>query len=120
LKSLDYAIKKTVVDTNLPASEVKMVIERYWAELSDKMINGMDDDKSTLFLRGIGLFTVSRYKVNNFIAKRIKKIKGMEKSTKYSEETKKEVINRHKKKLTLSLSYRNLVAKDYAEKFGNI
>jgi hypothetical protein len=122
LKNLDYAVKKTVNDLFLSnqESEVKALVDRYWQEVYDKIVNGLPEDKSTLFLRNIGMFTVSRYKLNNFIKKKIGKIKGMAKSEKYSDETKKEVIERHKKKLTLSLSYRNLVAKDYAEKFGNI
>lgn len=122
MKNIDYAIKKTVTDLSLSGKEkqVKNLIDRYWSEVYDKMVNGLPEEKSTLFLRNIGMFTVSRYKLNNFIKKKIGKIKGMAKSEKYSDDVKKEFIGKQKKKLTLSLSYRNLVAKDYAEKFGNI
>jgi len=105
---------------NLPEDKVRILIEKYWLELYKKLVNGMDDEKTTLFLRNIGLFTVSRWKLNNFIKKKIDKIKGMGKSKKYTDEAKKEFIDRHKSKLKLSLTYRNLIAKDYAEKFGNI
>lgn len=120
MKNLDYVIKKTASQIKLPEDKVRKVVEKYWETLRDKMVNGMDNEKTTLFLRNIGLFTVSRYKLNNFIKKKISKIKGMERSEKYSDEQKKVFFERHKKKLALSLKYRNLVAKDYAEKFDNI
>lgn len=120
MKNLDYVIRKTATEMNLPEDKVRNLIERYWREIYQKMVNGMDDDKTTLFLRNIGLFTVSRYKLNNFIKKKISKIKGMGKSVKYSDEIKKEFIQKQKQKLVKSLTYRNLLAKDYAEKFGNI
>jgi hypothetical protein len=120
LKNIDHVIKKTAAEMNLPEDKVKIVIDKYWRTLYDKMVNGMDDDKCTLFLRNIGLFTVSRFKLNNFIKKKINKIKGMENSKKYDEHQKKEFFERHKKKLSLSLKYRNLVAKSYAKYYDNI
>lgn len=120
MKNLDYVIRKTATEMDLPEDKVKILIETYWKEIYQKMVNGMDDGKATLFLRNIGMFTFSRYKLNNFIRKKIGKIKGMTKSKKYSEEIKKEFIEKQTNKLKKSLKYRNLVAKDYAEKFGNI
>lgn len=120
MKNLDYAIKKTVNDKDLPEGPVRILIERYWQEAYDKIVNGMDDGKSTLFLRNVGMFTVSKYKLTNFIKKKIDKIKGMRDSDKYTPEQKEEFEKRHKQKLALSCKYRNLIAKDYAEKFGNI
>jgi len=120
LKNIDYVIRKTALEMEIPETEVKAIIDWYWGQIYQKMVNGMDDDKATLFLRNIGLFTVSRYKLNNFIIKKLDKIKGMTVSTKYSEEVKKNFIERQKSKLKLSLKYRNLVAIDYAKKFKNI
>jgi hypothetical protein len=120
LKNIDYAIRKTALDMDLPEDKVKMVVDRYWEELYRKMVKGMDDGKTTLFLRNIGLFTVSKFKLSNFIKKRIAKIRGMMKSEKYTDKQKEDFVNRHKKNLSLSLKYRNLLAKDYAEKFDNI
>lgn len=120
MKSLDYAIKKMASDRDLPEDQVRVLIERYWEEVYNKLVNGMEEGKSTIFLRNIGMFTVSRYKLNKFIKKKIDKIKGMRRSEKYNDEQKKEFEKRHIPKLELSLKYRNLVAKDYAEKFGNI
>jgi len=120
LKNIDYVIKKTAADLKLPEEKIRPVIEAYWKAVYNKVVNGLDPGKTTLFMRNIGLFTVSRYKLNNFIQKRIDKIRGMTKSDKYTDKQKEEFIERHKKKLSLSLKYRNLVAKDYAEKFGNI
>lgn len=120
MKNLEYAIRKTATEMDLPEDKVRIVIEKYWSEIYQKMVNGMEDGKATLFLRNVGLFTLSRYKLNNFIKKKIGKIKGMAKSTKYSEDVKKDFIEKQTKKLKKSLLYRNLVAKDYAEKFGNV
>jgi hypothetical protein len=50
----------------------------------------------------------------------IKKLRNMKKSKKYSELSKSNYIALHRKKLTNALIQRNILAKDYAEKFGNI
>jgi hypothetical protein len=113
-------IKKTATDLDLPEEKVRIIIEKYWKDIYQKIVNGMDDDKTTLFLRNIGLFTISRYKLNNFIKKKIAKIRGMGSSTKYSDQIKEEFIGKQRKKLAKSLIYRNIVAREYAEKFGNI
>lgn len=120
MKGIEHAIKKTAIDSGIPEDQVRMIVERYWQEVYSKMVKGMDDGKTTLFLRNIGMFTISKFKLTNFIKKRIDKIRGMRKSDKYTDEQKKEFEKNQFQKLELSLKYRNLVARDYAEKFGNV
>ena len=103
MKGIDYAVRKTLIDLNVPdnkSAEAKKVIARYWKEIYDKTVAmKMEDDKSTLFLRGIGIFTISRFKLNKFILKTISKLKGIIKSKKYSNEVK----ERQQKKLKIKL-----------------
>lgn len=118
MRNLDYAIKKTAVDMGLPEDKVDLVIQRYWKEIYQKMVHGMDNEKTTLFLRNLGLFTISKFKLNQFIKKKIYKIKKMG-ASEYSEEIKKEVIEKQRGRLVKSLVYRNLIAKDRVEKLNN-
>lgn len=114
MKNIDYAIRKTIIDLNVPDSkidETKKIILKYWKEVYDKMmVMKMEDDKSTLFLRSIGIFTISKFKLNKFILRTIGKMKGIIKSPKYSDAVKERQKKKLLAKLKKALIHRNLLA----------
>lgn len=124
MKGIDYAIRKTLIDLNVPenkSDEAKKIIGRYWKEIYDKTVAmKMEDDKSTLFLRNIGIFTISRFKLNKFILKTIGKLKGIVKSKKYSNEVKERQQRKLKAKLKKAMIHRNVLAIYYAKYYNNI
>lgn len=123
MRNIDYAIRKTAIDLNIEnkSEEVKTVIMRYWKEVRDKTVyNKMELDKTTLFLRGIGIFTISHYKLNKFILKLISKIRGMNRSVKYTEEVKQSHTLKLMNRLKKALVHRNILAIYYAKYYKNI
>lgn len=120
MKGIDYVIKKTIKDLNLPEDkreDAKKLIMAYWKEIADQIIR---IDSTTVAIRKLGVITVSKLKIRKFIFDTIKHIRNMKLSKKYSEASKDNYVNVHTKKLKKALIQRNILAKDYAEKFGNI
>jgi|HubBroStandDraft_2_1064218.scaffolds.fasta_scaffold169274_3 hypothetical protein len=117
MKSLDYVIKKTAKELNLPEDQTRKLLTAYWKEIERQLV---EIKSTTISIKKLGVITVSKIKIRNFIIDTIRRIRRMEKSTKYSDDKKRSYIDRHKKKLKNALIQRNILAKDYAEKFGNI
>jgi hypothetical protein len=119
MKGLDFIIKKTTTDLKMETKQedVKKLLTAFWKEAEQQMIHF---DSTTIAIKKLGVFTISKLKVRNFISETIMKIRKTEKSVKYSEGSKKEIIETQKKRLRNALKHRNILAIDYAEKFGNI
>lgn len=117
MKSIDFAIKKTALDLGLPEDKVKIVVMAYWKDIYGKILRG---EETTLTVRHIGSFTVSRWKLYNYIRKIIEKIRRIRRSEKVLPEKKEELLGIEYKRLRLCLYHRNIIAKSYAEQFGNI
>lgn len=117
MKSLDYVIKKTAKELNLPEDQTRKLLTAYWKQIERQLV---EIGSTTIAIRKLGVITVSKIKIRNFIIDTIRRIRRMGTSTKYSDEKKSNYIKRHKKKLTNALIQRDILAKDYAEKFGNV
>lgn len=117
MKNLDFVIKKTAADLKLPEDECKKVIEGWWQEVHSEVVNVKS---TTLGIRKVGVFTVSKVKIRTFILKTIRKIRNTAKSTKFSEKNKVIYIAKYKKRLRNACVQRDILAQDYAEQFGNI
>jgi hypothetical protein len=117
MKNLDFVIKKTAIDLNLPESEVKIVIEGWWQQVYNEVANVKS---TTIAIRKVGVITVSKLKVRTFILNTIRKIRSTKISKRFSEDNKEKYIAKYKKRLRNALVQRNILAKDYAEQFGNI
>ena len=117
MKGLDYVIKKTARELNLPEAETKKLLTAYWKEITDQITR---IESTTVAIRKLGVITVSKLKIRNFISHTIRAIRKMKTSKKYSDVTKEAYVQNHTKKLKNALVQRNILAKDYAEKFGNI
>lgn len=68
MKGIDYVIKKTAGQLNLSETEVKKVVMEYWETIYKRLYKL---DQTTITVRHVGSFTISRYKLNNFISKTI-------------------------------------------------
>jgi len=117
MKGLDFVIKKTSSDLNLPEDQVKKLLISYWKEIEQQITK---IESTTVSIKDIGVITVSKLKIRNFIFDTIDRIKRMRKSNKYSEINKNKYLGIHFSKLKNALKHRNILAKDYAEKYGNI
>lgn len=117
MKGIDFAIKKAALELDIPEAQAKVVIMQYWQTIYKKLLAG---ENSAITVRHVGTFAMSRYKLNKYIEKRIRKVRNVEKSLKLSDEKKQEIITFEKNKLTLALKHRNDIAWQYAQNFGNI
>lgn len=114
MKNLEYVIKKTAKELNLPEDQVRTVLGEYWKTgLSNIFTLG----QTTISFRHIGNFTVSRYKLNNYIRKQIGKIRRMKTLDTVSEEKRKEILDHYNKKLRTALEQRNILAIHYQKMF---
>jgi hypothetical protein len=117
MRGLDYVIKKTAKELGLPEIETKKLLTGYWKEVADQITR---IESTTVAIRKLGVITVSKLKIRNFIFDTIRNIRSMKNSKKYSDISKNNYIELHTRKLRNALIQRNILAKDYAEKFGNI
>lgn len=117
MKGLDFVIKKTSFDLNLPEDQVKKLLNAYWKEIEQQLVK---IESTTVSIKNVGVFTVSKLKIRNFIFDTIRKIKKMRESNKFLEENKTKYLELHLGKLKNALKHRTILAKDYAEKYGNI
>lgn len=117
MKNIDFVIKKTALELNIPEDQVKVVVMEYWKTIYNKILTGSE---TAITVRHIGTFTVSRWKLYNYIKKIIAKIKRIRKTDKLTDEKKKEILDLEYKRLRNCLYHRNKIAIDYAIQFGNI
>lgn len=108
MKNIDNIILKTSKDLDIPKEKVKLVVDEYWNEICNKVITL---EATTVYIRNVGLITISRYKLRKFILKQIDKIRGLKKVDKFTEEEKPILRERAKKKLEKALIQRNIIAK---------
>lgn len=102
---------------DLPEDQVRILEMAYWNDVYEGILTMKSD---VIGLKHIGLFTGSRYKINKYILKAIKKIRGIEKSKEYTEEVKQKILATKYPKLRQALKQRNILAIQYATEFGNI
>lgn len=117
MKSIDFAIRKAALELNIPEDQAKLAVMGYWETIYKKLLSGSN---SAITVRHVGTFAMSRYKLNKYIEKRIRKVRNVEKSLRLSAEEKEKIITFEKKKLTLALRHRNDIAWQYAKNFGNV
>lgn len=117
MKGISFAIKKAALEMDIPEDQVKVVIMQYWQTIYKKLLSGQN---SAITVRHLGTFAMSRYKLNKYIEKRIRKIRNVEKSLKLSDEKKEEIITFEKNKLSQALVHRNDIAWQYAKNFKNV
>jgi hypothetical protein len=101
---------------DIPKEKVKVIVDAYWDGVYKKLLNL---DSTTVFIRNVGLITISKFKLRKFIYKFIDKIRFLNKGDNYSEQQKQKLNPLYIKKLRKALFQRNIIAKDYAKKFGN-
>jgi hypothetical protein len=108
LKNIDNIILKTSKDLDVPKEKVKLLVDGYWNEVYDRLLSL---DTTTVYIRNVGLITISRYKLRKFIFRLIQKIRITRTTDKFSEADKKEIEARQIKKLQKALIQRNIIAK---------
>lgn len=118
MKNIEYVIKKTALELNVPEDQAKILIMGYWQESYEQVLSMKAE---VIGWKHIGILTSSRYKINNYIRKAIKKIRGVQNSKEYTDEKlKQDILEKKYSKLRQALKRRNLLAIQYAKEFGNI
>lgn len=107
MKGINYVIKKTASQLNKPEDQVQKVVMEYWETVYKKVLKL---EKTTVTVRHLGNFTISRYKLNNFISKCIKRIRNLNNSTRLPEEKKKDMLETEYKRLRKACLRRNELA----------
>ena len=108
MKNIDNIILKTSKDLDIPKEKVKLVVDGYWNEVYDKLLSL---EATTVYIRNVGLITISRYKLRKFILRFIDKIRKMKKSEKYNDSEKHAMVETTKRKLRKALVQRDIIAK---------
>lgn len=106
MKGIDYVIKKTAVQLNLPETEVKKVVMEYWETIYKRLLKL---DRTTITARHLGNFTISRYKLNNFIFKTIRNVRSLRKAE-MSEDARARLLEVNTNRLKVALQRRNDIA----------
>lgn len=117
MKGIDHVIRKTAIDLDLPEDQVKPIVMAYWEAVFHRLVKLKS---TTITVRHVGVFTVSRFKLNNYIRKRIDKIRKTQENLSLSDTKKIEILAEDTAKLKVALVQRNILAKQYAEAFGNV
>lgn len=112
MKNIDYVIKRTAKELGLPEEDVKPVLMEYWKTGMDSIIHMKS---TTTTFRHIGNFTVSKFKLTNYLMKMIRKTRKLKKA----DELKQETIDYNIGKIKVALVHRNILAKHYNSIFKN-
>lgn len=109
MKGIDYVIKETAAREFQPEEQIKKLLTKYWKEIYNSVLSL---EHNTVAVRNLGVMTVSKFKLNNFIKKRISKIKLIKKKN-ISEITREKLLNQHYNRLKIALERRNSLAIQY-------
>jgi hypothetical protein len=110
MKNIDYVIKKTSKELGLPEDQVKTVLNEYWKA---GMSNIIHMKSTTTTFRHIGNFTVSKFKLRNYL----KKMFGRLRRYKKEGVVKQDVLDENIQKLRTALEQRDILAKHYNSMF---
>lgn len=93
MRNIDYINLQTSKKLGLSVDVVKKVNSYYWNAVKNKM-RSMDND--AIYIKEIGTFSVSNFKIKAYIKRLRTYIKNLRQSQKYTE-NRKEIIIRHYK-----------------------
>lgn len=110
MRNLDYVCSVISKELDLPLDLVTKINKEYWREVKRKM---NDLESTSIYVKKLGTFTVSRYMINKKIKKTIGVIRGTRKSKRYSELKREEVLKKLYSRLRKLLYQRNEIAKLY-------
>lgn len=110
MRNLDYVCSVISKELDLPLDLVTKINKEYWREVKRKM---NDLESTSIYVKKLGTFTVSRYMINKKIKKTIGIIRGTRKSKRYSELKREEVLKKLYSRLRKLLYQRNEIAKLY-------
>lgn len=116
MKNIEFVIKKTAKELGLPEDQVRHTLMEYW---KTGMANIFSLETTTVAFRGIGVFTVSRYKLYNYLKKQIGKIRRMRTLKTVSEEKRAEILKGYMEDLRVALVQRDKLAIHYQKRFKN-
>lgn len=113
MRNIDYVCSSVAKDMDLPLELVTKINKEYWKEVKRKM---NDLESTSIYVKKLGTFSVSRYMINKKIKKNILIIRGTRKSKKYSELRRQEVLKSLYERMRKLLFQRNEIAKLYYER----
>lgn len=112
MKNIDYIISKTSNDLKIPKDKVKPLVDEYWSTLERK-VSKMES--TTIFIRDVGVITISKFKLRGYIIELLYKIRRAVRYGKtHTMENK--VMVRYYNRLRKSLAQRNIIAIHFKNK----
>lgn len=117
MRNIDYVCSSVAKDMDLPLELVTKINKEYWREVKRKM---NDLESTSIYVKKLGTFSVSRYMINKKIKKNILIIRGTRKSKKYSELRRQEVLKSLYERMRKLLFQRNEIAKLYYERSNRV
>lgn len=117
MRNIDYVCSSVAKDMDLPLELVTKINKEYWKEVKKKM---NDLESTSIYVKKLGTFSVSRYMINKKIKKNILIIRGTRKSKKYSELRRQEVLKSLYERMRKLLFQRNEIAKLYYERSNRV
>jgi len=115
MKTLQTINKLVARETGYDENVVELVNRFYWNSVRQK-ISCLES--TTISLKHIGVFTVSKRMLDRFIIKTIRKIRSIRKSTNYKESTRLLLLEVTMNKLKKALVHRNTLSKQYYETYA--
>jgi nucleoid DNA-binding protein len=115
MKSIQTVNKLVSRELGYDENEVEKVNDFFWKEVKKKLSNF---ENTSVSIKHLGTFTVSKRKLDQFIKTCIRKIRSIRKSTRYKESTRELLLNTNKNKLEKALFHRNKLAKQYYEAYA--
>lgn len=117
MRNIDYVNLSVSKELNLPIELIENINKEYWKEVKRKM---NDLESTSLYVKKIGTFSISRFLLYKKINKNIQMIRNMPKNQKYSELKKQEIVKKITIRLSKLLVQRNEIAKLYYERFNRV
>lgn len=112
MKDIKIVSRKVAKDLNMPVELVNQVNSFYWWEIKTKILAG---ESTTINVKGLLTFTISRNGVNTFIKNLIRKIRLYKVDTRKKPETNQKLTEKAYDNLRIALKQRNIIAKQYYE-----
>lgn len=89
MRNIDYINKKIAEETKLPLNTVSKINNYYWSSIKKEM---RKLDNLALYIKEIGTFEVSNFKLKKHIKYLRDYIKGLRNSNKYTDSRKEKII----------------------------
>lgn len=113
MRSLESYYAQAATELDIPLSTVKKVNNYFWRVGVKESIKNVNN--TSIFIKNLGTFSVSKYKLYREIKRVIRFIRGIRISPKYTEQKRQDILKSYYYNLNKLLEKRNQLAKEALE-----